>query len=124
MISLPLTAIWAVIHGVQGVSEAAFTAGMILMGLWPLAAPRLAPVFGGIISGMSRRDEQDGRADDPEDDILNNRTKWRLIVAGYVFFIIFAIFSVVAILRLNAKVNTLYEHSKDMDQRIEEMAGK
>ena len=56
-----------------------------------------------------------------EDDILDNKTKWRLIVAGYVIFILFAVFAVISIIRLNAKINTLYGFTQDMNQRIEEM---
>ena len=55
-----------------------------------------------------------------EDDILDNKTKWRLIIAGYVVFILFAVFSIISIIRLNAKINTLYSFTQELDQRIEE----
>ena len=56
-----------------------------------------------------------------EDDILDNKTKWRLILAGYAVFILFAIFAIISIIRLNAKINTLYSFTQEMDQRIEEV---
>ncbi|MBQ9359648.1 MAG: hypothetical protein IJT96_01260 [Lachnospiraceae bacterium] len=58
-----------------------------------------------------------------EEDILDNRTKWRLIIAGYVVFILFAVFSIISIIRLNAKINTLYGFTQDLDQRIEDVSG-
>ena len=32
-----------------------------------------------------------------EDDILNNRSKWRMIITGYVIFVLFAVFAVASI---------------------------
>ena len=42
-----------------------------------------------------------------EDDILDNKTKWRLIIAGYVIFILFAVFAIISIIRLNAKIGAI-----------------
>ena len=56
------------------------------------------------------------------DDIVDNKTKWRLIIAGYVIFVLFAVFSIISIIRLNAKINTLYGFTQDLDQRIEDVS--
>ena len=53
---------------------------------------------------------------------MDNKTKWRLILAGYAVFILFALFAVISIIRLNAKINTLYGFTQDLDQRIEEVS--
>lgn len=58
-----------------------------------------------------------------EDDILDNKKKWHLIVAGYIIFVLFAIFACVAIFRLNAKINSMYEITQDLKQQIEMQDG-
>ena len=63
-------------------------------------------------------------ADSPcslEEDLLDNKKKWRIIVAGYVFFIVVAIFSFVALFTLNRKINTLYGSIQYMEERIGEL---
>ena len=57
-----------------------------------------------------------------EEDILDNKTKWRMIIAGYVIFILFALFTIVSVIRLNSKINTLYGFTQDLDQRIEDVS--
>ena len=53
---------------------------------------------------------------------MDNKTKWRMIIAGYVIFILFALFTIVAVIRLNSKINTLYGFTQDLDQRIEDVS--
>ena len=52
---------------------------------------------------------------------MDNRQKWRLIIAGYVIFILFAVAMIVSIVKLNAKINTIYGFSQDLDKRIESL---
>ena len=66
---------------------------------------------------------KDKASDTAEEDMLDNKTKWRMIIAGYVIFILFAIFSIVSIIRLNTKINTLYGFTQDLEQRIEDVSG-
>ena len=56
-----------------------------------------------------------------EDDILNNKSKWRLIVASYVIFVLFAVFSFVSIFTLNKKINTLYGSIQNLEETVQEM---
>ena len=91
------------------------SAGMLLIAASPVFE-RAAGVLG---ERFSLREEP---LQASEDDILDNKTKWRLILAGYAVFILFAIFAVISIIRLNAKINTLYGFTQDLDQRIEEVS--
>ena len=79
-------------------------------------AAALAPVIRAVCAGVASKDTEDKE----EEDILDNKVKWRLIMAGYVVFILFAVFSVISIVKLNAKINTLYGFTKDLENRIEE----
>ncbi|HAL31865.1 MAG TPA: hypothetical protein DIS68_07135 [Lachnospiraceae bacterium] len=92
----------------MGIKDAAFYAGMILIGASPLM----------------RRQSDGAEAESPEageDGIVDNRQKWRLIIAGYVIFILFAVAMIVSIVKLNAKINTIYGFSQDLDKRIESL---
>lgn len=84
------------------------------------ASPLLERIVGAICRTL--RKEDGGSEQKAEDDILDNKTKWRLILAGYAVFILFALFAVISIIRLNAKINTLYGFTQDLDQRIEEVS--
>ncbi len=57
---------------------------------------------------------------EPEEDPLDNKMKWRLVVAGYVFFIIFAVFAVFAIFTLNNKLNSLDTAIKNLEESSSE----
>ena len=83
-----------------------------------------SPVFEYLAGRIAERffTGREKPCDTAEDDILDNKTKWRLILAGYAVFILFAIFAVISIVRLNAKINTLYGFTQDLDQRIEEVS--
>jgi hypothetical protein len=86
------------------------------------AAPLIEWVWKALFSRFSAADDKTGADGQAEEDILDNKTKWRLIIAGYVIFILFAIVSIVSIIRLNAKINTLYGFTQDLDQKIEEVS--
>ena len=87
--------------------------GMIMIA----ASPVFERIAGRFLSGIGKK-----AVPDTEEDILDNKTKWRMIIAGYVIFILFAIFSVISIIRLNTKINTLYGFTQDLDQRIEDVS--
>ena len=86
------------------------------------AAPLIERICGAVLARINAGEEETGKHGQAEDDILDNKTKWRLIIAGYAVFIIFAIVSIISIIRLNAKINTLYGFTQDLDQRIEEVS--
>ncbi len=92
-----------------------------LAGIAIIAASPVFEHIAGLIAGRLYKGES-LPADTSEDDILDNKTKWRLIIAGYAIFILFAIFAVISIIRLNAKINTLYGFTQDLEQRIEEVS--
>lgn len=56
-----------------------------------------------------------------EDDILNNKNRWRIIVAGYIVFILVTVFLIISMITLNNKINTLYRSVQDMEYRINTM---
>ena len=106
-----ISVISGVLNGeMPGLSAVAFYAGMILIGASPIVRRDAAENTGcEDISGST------------EDDIVNNKQKWRLIIAGYVIFILFAVAMIVSIVKLNAKINTIYGFSQDLDKRIESL---
>ena len=92
----------------------AFYAGLILICASPLAEK--------LISKIKLPEHNAGSAvQGTEDDILDNKKKWRLIVAGYIIFILFAVFACAAIFTLNSKLNSLYKCTQNLQQQVEEM---
>ena len=110
---LPLCA--AVLYYTEGdrINEAAALTGITAIAFSPLIE-RAAARIGSL------RAKSDNKLTLSEEDIVDNKTKWRLIVAGYIVFILFAVLSVISMLRLNAKINTLYGFTQDLEQRMEE----
>ncbi len=90
-----------------------------LIGIAIIAASPLVEKLVLEITVRSRR-KRDAGSLTAEEDILDNKTKWRLIIAGYVVFVLFAVFSIISIVRLNAKINTLYSFTQELDQRTGE----
>lgn len=86
------------------------------------AAPLIEKICGAVLARLNANEDSAEECGQTEDDILDNKTKWRLIIAGYAVFILFAIVSMISIIRLNAKINTLYGFTQDLDQRIEEVS--
>ncbi|MCR5526101.1 MAG: hypothetical protein K6F39_01795 [Lachnospiraceae bacterium] len=100
-----------------------FRAGLILIGIILIltrkhTAPLLDRLAALFLSGGVELEVKDITA---EDDILNNKTKWRMIVIGYVIFILFAVFSIVSIFTLNSKINTLYGSVQNLEETVQEM---
>ncbi len=58
---------------------------------------------------------------DEEDDDLTGRSKWRLIIAGYLILILFAVFASVSIYTLNQKINTLYGSVRTLEENVAEL---
>ena len=102
----------------SSISARACFAGLIIIG----ASPHLEKVLGLIKlkkpDFLTKPASDEGAAG--AEDILDNKKKWRLIVAGYVIFILFAAFSVMAMFRLNTKINNIYEFSNSQQETIDE----
>ncbi|MBR1875634.1 MAG: hypothetical protein IJ805_00840 [Lachnospiraceae bacterium] len=102
----------------SSISARACFAGLIIIGASPHLEKALGliklkkPVF------LTKPASDEGAAG--AEDILDNKKKWRLIVAGYVIFILFAAFSVMAMFRLNTKINNIYEFSNSQQETIDE----
>ncbi|MBO6134131.1 MAG: hypothetical protein J6P05_07360 [Lachnospiraceae bacterium] len=45
-----------------------------------------------------------------EGDLLDNKLKWRILIIGYIVFILALILETAAIFTLNNKLNTLYDY--------------
>ncbi len=116
-----LTPVCIILAYLGGGSTLAISA--VLIGMLAVAG---APLIEGAVNWLDSRIDvfEDDGTGTLEDDILDNKKKWRLIVAGYVIFILFAIISIASIIRLNAKINTLYGFTQDLEQRIEEVGDK
>ena len=87
-------------------------AGVILLLSARLLSPFMDRIAGNVEFGTDFRAEAG-----EDDDILNNKTKWKLIVAGYIFFALVSIFSVVSVFTLNNKINTLYKSVQELESR-------
>ena len=100
-----------------------FRAGLILIGIiLILTQKKTAPLLDRLAALFLFNDSESREEDiTAEDDILNNKTKWRMIVIGYVVFILFAIFAVVSIFTLNSKINTLYGSVQNLEETVQEM---
>ena len=116
---LPAAFVMSYFFKINNTSGTAFYAGLFILG----ASPFLELVCGKIGKKLPKRKPVEGRqmtSEDAGEDILDNKKKWRLIVAGYIFFIIFAVFSIASIIRLNTKINNMYEFSNSQQETIEE----
>ncbi len=78
----------------------------------------LLSLFGNALSGGESSSYQDAGA---EEDLLDNKKKWRLLITGYVIFAIYLLVSIGAIFTLNRKINTLYGSITSMEKSIEDM---
>ena len=56
-----------------------------------------------------------------EEDLLDNRKKWKILITGYIIFAIYAVVSIGAIFTLNRKINTLYGSITSMEKSMQEM---
>jgi len=105
----------------------AFYTGLILIGLSPLLEGLFSKLEPKLLM-LRKRGSNDHRlekkedmiAEGPEEDILDNKKKWRLIVSGYVIFIVFALLSIGAFFTLNMKINNIYEFSNSQQEVIEQ----
>ena len=62
-----------------------------------------------------------GGAAGTEEDLLDNRKKWKILITGYIIFAIYAVVSIGAIFTLNRKINTLYGSITSMEKSMQEM---
>lgn len=54
-----------------------------------------------------------------EDGIVDNKTKWRVLIAGYILFALIAVFSLLSIFTLNNKINSLYTSVQRLESEAE-----
>ena len=115
---LPAFLILPAFFRMNSLSGWAFYTGLIIIGL----SPFLEKLFGKIVIKKPGASEEKAAVteDSPKEDILDNKKKWRLIVSGYVIFIIFALLSIGAMFTLNMKINNIYEFSNSQQETIEQ----
>ena len=94
-----------------GLQDAAFLSGAVLL----CASPVLEWASGRIGTVCPKEGEEDI-------DILSQKGKWRLILAGYAVIILFMIFAIFSILRLNSKLNSLHDFSQNQQLLVNEQA--
>ncbi|MCR5627475.1 MAG: hypothetical protein K6F99_09155 [Lachnospiraceae bacterium] len=59
-----------------------------------------------------------------EEDILDNKKKWRIIIAMFCVMIILMIFSVISIFTLNKKINSLSVTTVELQKQVLELENK
>ena len=115
---LPAFMILPAFFRMRSLSGWAFYTGLILIGLSPvieIISDRInirKPEF--VKNEIIKEPQETG------EDILDNKKKWRIIVSGYVIFILFALLSMAAMFRLNVKINNIYEFSNSQQEKIEQ----
>ncbi len=87
-------------------------AGVIVI----LSAELLSPAVDRIVKHAVIR-ENPAEFSEEEDDILNNKQKWKLLIAGYIIFALISVFSVVSVFTLNHKINTLYKSVQELESQ-------
>ena len=107
---LPAFLILPAFFKIDGIERAAFLAGALLL----CASPILEWTVDRMKKGAS------GETADEEEDILSQKGKWRLILAGFAVMILFMAFAVFSILRLNSKLNSLHDFSENQQQVVNE----
>ncbi len=77
------------------------------------------------VTGAFGNSEKAGNREETfeEEDILNNSTKWRIIVAGFVCLTLVAVISLVSVYMLNKKINTLYVSVQNMEEDVGALKG-
>ncbi len=78
----------------------------------------LLSVFKSVPPGDGENYEPDTGA---EEDLLDNRKKWRFLIAGYAVFAIYVLLSIGAMFTLNRKINTLYGSITSMEASMKEI---
>ncbi len=95
-------------------------AGLMLIIFADSIAPALERFIERLPVPASRGEGGDEFGEDEEEDILDNKTKWKIIIIGYFIFAMVTVFSVASVITLNDKINTLYESV----QRLEESSAE
>lgn len=90
--------------------------GILLMALSGKIAPALDSIIGNLFPASERE-----HYITEEDDILDNKTKWRMILIGYIVFGVVAVFSLISVFTLNNKINTLYNSIQTMEEKLNSM---
>ena len=108
----------------------AFYTGLMLIGLSPVLEGLFSKLESKLLilrrkgihdRGPEKKDVMIAEGSEgPEEDILDNKKKWRLIVSGYVIFIVFALLSTGAFFTLNMKINNIYEFSNSQQEILEQ----
>ncbi len=96
---------------------------LVILGIILIAASGyLSPAVDGLVSSLGGRLKDPGTGAGQEvfegDDILDNKTKWRIIVAGFVLLALVAVFSLISVYTLNKKINTLYDSVRNMEEDV------
>ena len=95
-------------------------AAVVITVLLPFYEKRLNGVLEYLREKMPKNSEvTDDRSDmSDEEDILNNKNKWRMLMIGYCIFILFMIFATVSIVTLNTKLNNISAATADIMDRV------
>jgi len=89
-------------------------AGVLLLIFSEGLAPFLDRVLIRTVPGRGPETESE-----EEDGIVDNKTKWRVLIAGYILFALIAVFSLLSIFTLNKKINTLYTSVQRLESEAE-----
>ena len=100
-----------------GIRIGCFLAGILLLAFAGKAAPLLDRVMVRLIpAGKQEQNEKE------EDDILNNKIRWRVILTGFIILGIVAAVSLISVFTLNNKINTLYNSVQSLEEKVEELS--
>ena len=93
---------------------------VLIIALLPLYEKRLNGLFELVRGKIHKPGESRENLSDlsDEEDILSNKSKWRMLLIGYCVFILFMIFATISIVTLNTKLNNISAATGDIMDRL------
>ncbi len=88
----------------------------LIIALLPLYEKKLNALISR--AGQEKHRSEGREEEDDGEDIVSNKNKWRLLIAGYCIFFLFMIFTTVSIVTLNTKINNVSLAAEDIMDRL------
>ncbi|MCR4908040.1 MAG: hypothetical protein K5985_04355 [Lachnospiraceae bacterium] len=94
--------------------------GILIIAAFPLHERAVNALWEncGAGAGLKKKRSEENEAGE---DLLDNKKKWRILIAGYCIFVLFMIFAALSIYTLNQKINNLSESTKELKVTIQQM---
>lgn len=94
-----------------------FAAAAALFFLSPVLGMRLDSLSGRLWERVRPEEGEDG-ADREGEDLLDNKKKWRILMAGYAVFALILLVLLFSVFTLNRKINSLYGSLRHLEETV------